>query len=99
MNKEKTLQLISELIDKGANIRVHMTQYDESGETWRKFTKEEAEEMAVSFQKALGAESIEHVEGELTNNFTVAVNDITAAFSYYPYMIDDLTYEGAGESA
>jgi hypothetical protein len=99
MNKEKVLQLISEAMDKGASINVHVGQFNQGQEwPWDKHTKEDAEEFITRFQKAIGGGEIEHNSNKYCDGLTVFTDKIRGTFSYYPYMVEDVKFEEEGES-
>ncbi len=100
VKKEQILQLVSEAIDKGAYVRVHVGQYDQTNEwPWEKHTKEQAEDYINRFKEALGAERIEHDSGERCDSVEVRTNKISVAFSYFPYMEEDIKFHEDGEES
>lgn len=93
MDKEKVMQLISQAIDNGAYISVHEVQINKN---WSRVTREEAEKKAVEASVALDS-TIEHSESEHANSFDVSKNKIRFAFSYNPYMEEDVNLDGGSE--
>jgi hypothetical protein len=102
MNKEKLLQLLSDLIDRGASISVYVPQFDKTDQwPWHKVTKEEALQMAERAQDAIDA-PVEEEKGEYGFDHLVVTNeekDIRFCFSYHPYMVEDVKLDGGEEIA
>lgn len=100
MNKEAVLQLISEAIDKGAYISVHVGQFIEKEEgTWGKRNKEEALDFVTRFQEAIGGGEIETSSGTAADCVFVDNVQFRGAHSYFPYMEEDIQFEGEDEIA
>jgi hypothetical protein len=98
MDKEKVLQLISEAIDKGASISVHVGQYNQGQEwPWDKHTKEDAEAFINRFQEAIGGGEIRHDSNEFADGLTVFTDKIRGVFSYFPYMQEDVKFDEEGD--
>jgi hypothetical protein len=101
MNKEKVLALISEAMDKGAWVSVHVGQFNQGmAWPWDKHTKEEAESYINRFEEALGGGEIENNSNEENrlDDFEVEKGKIRAIFSYFPYMEEDVKFhEEEGE--
>lgn len=84
MNKERLMQFLSDAIDSGAKLSIHMTQYE--GTNFRPVSREEAEERAKRFASIIG-EPIEesNEENSTVESFSIgstATNGIRGDFSY-----------------
>lgn len=88
MNKELLLQVVSEVIDRGGFLTIHMSHYNQQTVLpWDETTREEALQFAEKFQDALGSgEIIENTDNKELNvhDFTVNTGQIIGCFSYVP---------------
>ncbi|WP_137743829.1 hypothetical protein [Robertmurraya siralis] len=88
MNKELLLQVVSEVIDRGGFLTIHMSHYNQQTVLpWDETTREEALQFAERFQDALGSvEIIENTDNKELNvhDFTVNTGQIRGCFSYVP---------------
>lgn len=80
MKKDILLAVISEAIDKGAFLHVHLTP--------RQSNKEEALSLAVTTSEALGGEVKERTLEGYGNQFVVDTTFMTFAFGYLEEDVD-----------
>ncbi|MCM3665545.1 hypothetical protein M3204_14095 [Mesobacillus subterraneus] len=83
MNKERLMQFLSDAIDSGAYLHIHMTQFE--GENYRPVSREEAEERAKRFASIIGEPIEESNYGDPAETFSVgstATNGIRGDFTY-----------------
>lgn len=80
MNKELLMQFLSESIDKGAILHLHMPQYDITSSP---VEKDEALRFAAMLKDAVGGE-ITEAPHELCDSFIVEVDKFRACFSHSP---------------
>ena len=91
MNKEKVLQLVSEAIDKGAVIDIHILQFEGM---YTKRTKEEAESYIKRAEEALGGGQIERGKSEFADSVGIRKGDFRILFSHAPVMEEDVLLGG-----
>lgn len=94
MNKEKLMQMISDAIDNGADITVHVPQFKKT-QKWEPVTKEEVEHKAIEMSQLLNRE-IEQRNSEHAHAFTVDNGQYRFVYSYIPFMEEDVQLDGMG---
>lgn len=94
MNKEKILQLISIAMDKGAEISIHVPQFNPN-QNWEKVSKGEATELISAFNEELEAEVEHNINVEAgCEGLTIDNRKIRVHASYIPFMIEDVDLTG-----
>jgi hypothetical protein len=85
MNKELVLKLMSEAIDEGASISVHITQFKGVRWPFDKRTKQDAEEFITRCQEAIGGEieSIPNSELPELSHFINTHEGIRFTYSFF----------------
>lgn len=85
MNKKKLMELISNAIDQGAYLSIHMGQYDQSTGGYEPRNQNIANYYINEFKKAIGTDNeIEHEINDAANNYSVNDKDIYVSCSYIP---------------
>lgn len=98
MKKDILLAVISEAIDKGASISIHMGQYHMPG--FKKVSEKEAFTIAQMVADALGEEVVENDDSDGgpkgVHDYTVyrGKYDIRFAASFHKYMEEDIDLTG-----
>lgn len=97
MDKQKLMQFLSDAIDKGAHIHVHLGQFDKESNP---IFKDEAQTFANRFKEACGLEVMGERENEdVCSNIFVgdAWEQFCGCFSHSPagYMEEDIDLSGA----
>lgn len=85
MNKELLLQVVSEVIDRGGFLTIHMSHYNhQTALPWDETTREEALQFAERFQDAIGANEITENNGcdGGIDDFTVRSDRFDGYFSF-----------------
>lgn len=97
MKKDILLAVISEVIERGGSISIHMPQY--TGPTFTPVTKEEAFTMAQIVSDALGGEEITERDNSTikVGGFTVERGkyDVWFSASYVNHMEEDVQLDGS----
>jgi len=95
MNKPQLLELISDAIDKGASISIHLGQYSKN---WEPINAEQALATVEDFAFAIGTENIDRSSnGEINvNSFVVDNGNFRVTASYIPgsFMEEDVDLSG-----
>jgi acetoin utilization deacetylase AcuC-like enzyme len=94
VDKEKMLLLISEAMDKGASINIHVPQYRHD-ENWRKVTKVEASDFINRFNELVDGEIGHDLHEKIgVENLIVDNGQIRVVATYFPSkgeLVKDLT--------
>jgi flagellar motility protein MotE (MotC chaperone) len=83
-NKEKFLQLLSEVLDKNVFFSLHVSQFQGESSEKKGVTKSEAQELISRFSEVLNI-SIQHKENQpYADHFQVDNTDFRVVCSYVP---------------
>jgi hypothetical protein len=100
MNKEKLMQLLSEAIDKGSYVSIHMSQFDQSEGKFAPVNQETANDYINRFQEAFGIDKeVTHDTNGHSHSYSFSTGEYYVACSYVPnkqteYLQEDVDLSG-----